>query len=131
MGIKLVCDSVTMRFHHLTNLFAVWGWKIKHEHYTAFSDYLKDMLKKDRVFIIYENNAIVAVCLYFLTDDYNKVYKKYTWHTINDNPAGHQIYIDKMLCKKWTPSLRRYVEHKIFEKFPQVTEGYYHRAPKD
>lgn len=120
-----------MRFHQLAQLFYTWGWEVKHENYVAFSDYLKDMLKKDRVFVIYENSIIVAVLLYFLTDDYTKVYKKRTFDTITDNPEGHQIYIDKMICKKWTPSLRHYIKSQILEKFPGVQEGYYHRAPRD
>ena len=120
-----------MKFHHLANLMYNWGWQIKIEQYIAFSDYLKDMLKKNRVFVIYDGELIIAVVMYFLTDDYNKVYKKKTWETVSDNPEGHQMYIDKLVAKEWNPTLRKAVQMAIQEKFPQVKTAYYHRAPKD
>ena len=120
-----------MKFHHLAKLFYDWGWQIKHDYYIAFSDYLKEMLKRDRVFVIHLDAEIVAVCFYYLTNDYEKLYKKPAWEVVNDEPEGRQIYIDKMLCKKWTPSMRHLVQEAIEERFPHVDEGYYHRAPRD
>ena len=120
-----------MKFHHLANLMQNWGWQIRVEQYTGFADYLHEMLKKNRVFVIYDGELIVAVVIYFLTDDYNKVYKKKTWEVVSDNPEGNQMYIDKLIAGKWNPTIRKAVQMAIQEKFPQIEVAYYHRAPKD
>ena|SRR3990167_2085808 len=120
-----------MRFHGLAQLFYQWGWEIKHEHYTAFSDYLKEMLKRNRVMVVMNGEEIEAVITYYLTDDYEKLFKKSTWEVVNDDPDGSQIYIDKMVCKKFNKELRVRLAQAIEEKFPNVVEGFYHRAPFD
>lgn len=120
-----------MRFHQLSQLFYSWGWQIKHQHYTGFSDYLHAMLKRERVMAIDKDGEIVAVILFFLTDDYNKVYKKGPWELVNDNPDGHQIYIDKLVCKNFDKPMRLAIEDAITSKYPNVTEAIYHREPFD
>ena len=120
-----------MRFVHLANLMQSWGWKINHDQYIQFSDYLKEMLGMDRVFIVMDGDVIIAICFYYLTNDYETLYKKSTWAVVKDDPSGHQIYIDKLVCSKWTKLVRIAVQKAIQEKFPQVAEAYYHRAPKD
>ena len=120
-----------MRFHGLSQLFYEWGWEIKHEHYTAFSDYLKEMLKRNRVMVVTEGEEIQAVIMFYLTNDYTKIYKKRTWDVVNDESDGTQIYIDKMVCKKFNKELRIRLAEAIENKFPNVVEGFYHRAPFD
>src|SRR3990167_10832588 len=120
-----------MRFHGLSQLFYEWGWVIKHEHYTAFSDYLKEMLKRNRVMVVTEGEEIQAVIMFYLTNDYTKIYKKRTWDVVNDESDGTQIYIDKMVCKKFNKELRIRLAEAIENKFPNVVEGFYHRAPFD
>lgn len=120
-----------MRFTHLANLMQNWGWQIRHEHYVQFSDYLRDMLKLNRVFVVMDGELIIAVCFFYLTNDYSKLYKKNTWDVIVDNPSGNQMYIDKLVCAKWTKSVRVAVQAAIQDKFPQIVAAYYHRAPKD
>lgn len=120
-----------MKFNQLSNLFYSWGWKIRVEHYTAFSDYLNAMLKRERVMVIEDETGIQAVLLFFLTDDYNKVYKKRTWDIVSDTPQGHQIYIDKLICKHFTKPMRIAIEDAITTKFPQITHAIYHREPYD
>lgn len=120
-----------MKFRDLSNLFYNWGWQIKHEHYTDFSDYLHAMIKRRRVFTVMDGQKILAIAFYYITDDYKKVYKKRTWDIANDLENGHQLYIDKMICERWTPAIYRAVRKEIEEHFPFITEAYYHRAPKD
>lgn len=120
-----------MRFRQLSDLFYGWGWEIKHEHYVAFCDYLKEMLKRKRVMVIYNGEFIDAVIMFYLTHDYTKLYKKGTWEIAHDDENGSQIYIDKMVCNKYTKELRVALQSAIEDNFPQVTMGVYHRAPKD
>jgi len=120
-----------MTFVHLANLMQNWGWKIKPKHYQSFSDYLREMLSRNQVMIVMDGEFIEAVLFFYITNDYSKLYKKSTWAIGESDPDGHQMYIDKMVCRKWTKSVRESVQRAIQEKFPQVNEAYYHRAPYD
>jgi len=120
-----------MKAPQMANLLYKWGMVIAHQHYIPFCDYLKEMVRRERVFIIKEGDEIIALCFYFLTDDFNLVYKKGTWDLVIDNPEGHQIYIDKLFSSKWTKKVREAVKDAIEEKFPHIEEGIYHREPKD
>ena len=120
-----------MTFDHLANLFYNWGWEVKPQHYQGFKSYLLEMMRRKRVMIVFKGELIDAVITYFLTNDYTKIYKKGEWDIPNDEPHGSQIYVDKMICRRWTPTLRRYVQEMIETTFPNVLEGYYLRAPYD
>lgn len=120
-----------MKFTHLAKLFYEWGWQINHEHYVSFSDYVKEMVKRNRVIVLEKDNEIEAVIFFFLTYDYTKIYKKRIWDVVIDDAAGHQLYIDKMICKKFNRTMFREIKEAIEDALPQVELGVYHRAPKD
>lgn len=120
-----------MKFAHLSKLFYEWGWAIKHEHYTAFCDYIQFMLHKNRVILIEKDGKPEGAIFFYLTNDYTKLYKKPTWATVHDEENGHQIYIDKMVCRSYTRELREAIKTAIEDRFPNVEIGIYHRAPKD
>lgn len=113
----------------LENMF-LWGYQIKPEHYQGFKTYFETMLKMDRVIIVYNDDCIDAVITFFLTKDYNISYRKGTWDIPQDDPEGHQIYIDK-LVGNYNFKLARLIRKEIEDRFPKVMEGYYHRSPKD
>lgn len=117
-----------MKFAQLSRTFYEWGWQIKHEHYVAFSDYLKAMLKKNRVMLILKDGEIEAIILFYITDNYDKVYKKFDWEVVDDNENGNLAYIDKMVCKKYTKSLRMAIYDALVEKYPNIDEAMYLRA---
>ena len=81
--------------------------------------------------VVTDNGKIEVIMFFFLTFNYQDLYKKAEWATPKDNPLGNQIYIDKMICKKWTLPIRKAVQNLIQESYPDVTKAYYHRAPKD
>lgn len=120
-----------MKFSHLANIFISWGFQVKPHEYLAFQEYTEEMLRRDRVIAVYQNNAIQAIICYYLTKDYTKLYKKNWWEIPLEDASGHQIYIDKMICRKWTKDLRLAVKMAIEQKFPHIKECYYHRAPFD
>jgi hypothetical protein len=94
-------------------------------------DYCQAMLKKDRVIIIQNGEIIEAIIFYYLTNDWEKLYKKRTWDVVDDEIDGKQIYVDKMVCKHVTKEIRKELQEAIEKQFPQVELGIYHRAPKD
>lgn len=116
---------------NLALVMARWGFEIKPHQYKGFQAYLAGMLKKDRVMVIRRNGDLDAIIFYYLTDNYLNLHKKSTWEIAQDNPEGHQIYVDKMVCRHWTRQLRESIRQAIERKFPLVTEGIYHRAPFD
>lgn len=120
-----------MRARDLAKYFYDWGWEIKHEYFVAFSDYLKEMLKRQRVIVIQNGEEVEAIIFFFLTHDFGLLYKKRTWDIVEDESDGSQIYIDKMVCRKFTKALRKELQDSIESKFPNVNVGVYHRAPKD
>ena len=89
------------------------------------------MMKKNRVMLIDGPKGIEAIIMFHLTNSFEKLYKKGLWDIPEDEPDGSQIYIDKMICRKWSFSLRRKIQDTIEDYFPNVLEGYYHRAPYD
>ena len=120
-----------MRFGHLSRLFHEWGWDIRVEQYVPFSDYLKEMLKRNRVMVIENDGVVEAVVMFYLTDDYETLYKKGTWEVVQDNEFGKQVYIDKLVCKKFTRPMHESIEAALTDRYPQIEEAIYHRAPKD
>jgi len=122
-----------MTFDHLANLMLNWGYEINTKHYFQFRYYLEEMLKKNRVMILRneETGLIEAIILYYITNDYEKLYKKPMWKVAKDDENGTQIYIDKMVCRKYTKDVRHNLGRAIQERFPNVKELIYHRAPKD
>lgn len=121
-----------MKFFHLANIFISWGFQVKPHEYQAFEKYTDEMLHRDRVMAIYCGKDLQAIIFYYITKDYLKLYKKSVWEIpTSDDYEGHQIYIDKMLCRKWTKELRQAVKRAFEHKFPHIHEVYYHRAPID
>ena len=120
-----------MRFAHIAMLCESWGWRIKPQEYLGFKEYFERMLGRERVMIMMNDGFPCAILTFFLTNDYESLYKKSEWATPIDDETGSQIYVDKMVSSGWTPTLRRKVQETIEERFPNVMEGYYHRAPYD
>lgn len=120
-----------MTFDQLTTVFIAWGYAVRSDQYDDFMTYTSNMLKKKRVMLIRSENGLEAIIFFFLTNDYSKLYKKSRWAIPDDEPQGSQVYIDKMICKKWTHLIRRQVQDFIESNFPNVQEGFYHRAPYD
>lgn len=117
-----------MTSNDLLRVMERWGFHVKTK---GFCEYLEKMLAMDRVLVLYDDGTMQAVLFYYLTEDYLKLYKKSAWETATDNPEGHQLYIDKMVCRHWTRGLRSAIQTAFQERFPHITEAYYHRAPFD
>jgi hypothetical protein len=129
MGFNL--EYYGMTFEKLSDLMNQWGYEIDPRQYFQFRYYTMEMLNRNRVMVLWNGPLIEAVIIYYLTDDFNKIFKKPMWKVVEDDPAGHQIYIDKMVCRKWNRHVREAVSRALKERFPNVKELVYHRAPKD
>src|SRR3990167_8296794 len=97
-----------------------------------FKDKLRRIINFGKYAItVMDNNEILAIIFFFITNDYVRLYKKSEFATPDDTVGGFQVYIDKMLCRKWTPKIRKLVQHELETNFPYLSEAVYHRAPND
>lgn len=108
-----------------------WGYVINPREYDRFRDYVREMFARERVLMMFKEDELMAIILFHITNDYERLYKKGLWDIPDGDPEGHQVYIDKMVCKSMTLPLRRAIASAIVNKYPRVDEGYYHRAPYD
>lgn len=122
MGGSMVSDD-------LIREFASWGYQIKPSQINRFNEYLWIMLRRGRVAMVENEEGLQAVIFYFLTDDLAPFENKPTWATPEDSDTGHIFFVDKMLCRKWTKSVREQIREQIEAKYPQVEEGHWLRRP--
>ena len=120
-----------MTYDKLLDVFSSWGLKLPTEHYWDFKQYCQNMLKRNRMMVVVNDGQVLAVLFFFITNDYNRIYRKGEFEYPMDNPYGFQVYVDKMLCKNWNYTIRKIVQQRIEESFPHVKEAVYHRAPND
>lgn len=120
-----------MKFFQFNNVIVSWGFKVKPQEYQAFQEYTEEMFRRDRVIVLFYGKEIQGVLFYYLTKDYKKLYKKSLWQIPPEDPEGHQIYFDKLICRRWTKEFRTAVKLAVEHKFPHIKEAYYHRAPFD
>ena|SRR3990167_8830816 len=124
-------EHLLLTYDKLLHILDSWGMSLKTEHYYDFKNYMHQMMKRHRMIIVTDSGNVIAIIFFFLTFNYQNLYKKSEWATPEDNSLGNQIYIDKMICKKWTLAIRRKVQELIQTNYPEVTLAYYHRAPND
>ena len=120
-----------MTFDNLVNIMYSWGHALKPYHYFGFRSYFNQMLDSKQVAFIQGESGPICILFFSIVDDCTDIHKKAEWDLPRNNILGNKIYVDKMICQSWTPSLRRTVQDWIEETFPQVDEGYYHKAPRD
>ena len=87
------------------------------------------MLSRNRVMTVFDGSNLECVLCYFLTDELDTFINRPMWSTPVDNEKGHIFFVDKMVARKWTPTLRKLVEQQVSEKFPQVIKGFWLREP--
>ena len=112
----------------LINELVTWGHNIKPE---QFHRYLSDMLRRNRVMTVSSEEGLEAIIFYFLTNELDSFINKPTWKIPTDSDRGHIFFIDKMLCRKWTKSLRISVQKQVEEKFPHITQALWLRRPNN
>mgnify|MGYP001602317258 CR=1 FL=1 len=118
-----------MKFDDLYWTFCSWGFALKPEYYQRFKVYFEDMLVRRRVIGFQNEDGLMAVLTYFITRDHHTLANKPEFATPQDDELGTEIYIDKMVCKKWNLSLRRAMQDMIETTFPNVQMGFWHRQP--
>ncbi len=114
----------------LIHEMTTWGHQVKTEQIPSFHRYMTEMLKRDRVLMLESDRGLESVIFYFLTDDVTPFTNKPTWAMPEDN-NGHILFIDKMLSRSWTKSVREAIREQVEARYPQVTEAHWLRRPKN
>lgn len=121
-----------MTYDDLYWTFISWGYQIKPEYYVRFKAYFMEMVRRHRVIFLHDDdNTIVAVITFFITDDAKTFSNKPEFSTPLDNETGREAFIDKMICKKWTLQARKAIEGAITGSFPTVELAYWLREPEN
>lgn len=120
-----------MRFENLISQLMLWGKVVKAFEIPYFRGYIDQMLKRNRVIFIEENGQILALICFFLVDETASYSNRPFWSCPEDNENGHIFFVDKMIARKWTPSMRRFFERQIVDRFPQVDTAFWLREPNN
>lgn len=120
-----------MKIDNLILLFQYWGYAVDPRESHNLERYIKEMVKRNRVLLISNDGEAEAILTFFITNNFNQLYRKPTWATPEEDADGTQIYVDKMVCRRVTLPLRRKLQDTIEELFPNIEAAYYHRAPYD
>lgn len=125
-GVSLSYD---MRIYDILNSFMYWGKVIKSSEMPKFKLYIAEMLRRNRVMIVNGEEGMECLICYFLTNETEKFANRPMWSTPEDSTQSKTIFIDKMVARKWSRSLRDAVKNAINEKFPFVEEAHWLREP--
>ena len=121
-----------MTFDDLYWLFCSWGFMVKPEYYYRFRVYFNEMTKRHRVILIHDDdNSIVAVITFFITNNHEELANKPEFACPPDSQDGPEIYIDKMVCAKFTLPIIRAIHQAVYQSFPNVKVGFWHREPNN
>lgn len=93
--------------------------------------YFMNMIKDERVIVIYEDSKPHAVMTYSLTDDPDTFLKKATWDYLPQNLLAKTIYVEKLVSKGWNKELRTLFEQMIIKRHPRLEHGIWHRYGLD
>lgn len=107
------------------------GYLIKPEHRSRFNRYFQEMIERDRVLIIQSNGRTIGIIFYFLGNSVEQFDNKPTWLCPQDNPEGHILFIDKMVCKKFNVALKNSLYEAFVSQYPNVTECHWLREPNN
>ena len=125
-GVSLSDD---MRIFDIINSFVYWGKVIKSSEMPKFKLYISEMLRRNRVMVVNSEEGMECLICYFLTDDIKKFSNRPMWSTPEDSKEAKTIFIDKMVARKWTKSLREAVENAVITKYPFVEKAHWLREP--
>jgi len=102
------------------------------DHVYLSQRYAKKMLDRGRIITI-ESDQVECVLFFFLInfEDKETYVNRPMWTCPEDTESGTTIFIDKMICRKWTVGLRKALEDAIVAKYPHVTDAFWLREPKN
>lgn len=120
-----------MNLSNLHMFFLSCGKMIKTDGIRRFNRYVLDMVRRNRVIIINDERGMVAVLFYFLTDDVSRFKNRPMFSKIDDQDSGSILYIDMLVGRKWTKSVREALQEAIETKYPEVMEAHWLREPKN
>lgn len=123
--------GVHMNLGNLHFYFQSWGKMLKPDQVHNFNRYVSKMLMRNRTIIVNGENGIEAIMFYFITDDVKPFANRPMWSTPTDQEEGKVIFIDKMVAHRWTKSVRLAVMDALEKKYPEATEAYWLREPKN
>jgi len=93
-------------------------------------EYVEKMIFDKRVIYISEDDRLKSMVFYSITDYPENFLKKKTWDYLEHNPRGRTVYIEKAVSDIWNKKIRKIMEEKMLEFYPQLTKAKWHRWAK-
>ena len=93
-------------------------------------DYFYRMLHDGRVIIIEDDNLPFAICFFSITGDSEPFWMKPTWTYLEHDSRSSHVYIEKLICRKWTRQMRHLIEQAFLDKHPHLLTATWHRETK-
>lgn len=95
----------------------------------AQKNYYREMIKRERGFVILKDGHVAAIVTYLIGDDDKKyLFDRTPWELIDDEPQGKTVYVDQLLIKDHAAQGCMHEEFSNFlthvkEQFPQVVRA--------
>lgn len=90
-------------------------------------NYIERMVEAGRVMTMTDEEGLHTVLFFSVCDDPEKYLKKDTWDYTDHEPNGACFYVEKIVTKKWSVSLRKKVEALATQLYPAFSLGKWHR----
>lgn len=107
------------------------GYAVKPQYEERLAVYLNEMIERERAVVVQSEDGIEAIITFFITEDHEKLANKPEFSIPNDNPYGHEIYIDKMIAHRWDRRMRKIVVELMEDQFPQARVAFWHKSPNN
>jgi len=78
----------------------------------------RKMMADDNRIVCVDDGIDWCVLVFSITDDYLQFINKDLWRYKFHDPEGKYLVIEKMVCSRWTKSLRKSVEEALQNNFP-------------
>jgi len=112
---------------HVLKLMGELGLRYRESEIAQAVDYTTRMIDNGRVILIWDDLSPIAVMFFSVTDTPDEFLKKGTWEFRSHDVNGKTVYVEKIISKTWNKELRIRFEEKILQKFPDFTQGVWHK----
>lgn len=103
------------------------GILYKESEFESTVSYIRNMIKDNRVIVIYKSGDIHTVLFFSISNDWRKHYLKETWEYRSHDPYGAEIYFEKAVSVRWSRAIRCEVKGELLRRFPSLRLAKWHR----
>lgn len=111
----------------ILKFFGECGLMFKRSEIESAIRFLDYKIKNNRILKVYDDNKLLGVLVYSLTDIEVKHLVKSSWEIVEEAEDGKIIYIDYLMAKKFDIDLRNEIRNYFKTNHPQYEYGIWKR----